>query len=46
MLLNLAGVVNAEGPEILWGFIRRYAPDVTPESSPMLARLAEYAVAY
>jgi lysyl-tRNA synthetase, class I len=46
MLLNLASVVNAEGPEILWGFIRRYAPDVSPESHPMLARLAEYAVAY
>jgi len=46
MLLNLASVVNADGPEILWGFIRRYAPDVTPESSPMLARLTEYAVAY
>jgi len=46
MLLNLASVVNAEGPEILWGFIRRYAPEVTPEGHPMLARLAEYAVAY
>jgi len=46
MLLNLASVVNAEGAEILWGFIRRYAPDVTPESHPMLARMAEYAVAY
>ena len=46
MLLNLASVVNAEGPEILWGFIRRYAPGVTPQSHPMLARMAEYAVAY
>ncbi|WP_370288576.1 lysine--tRNA ligase [Siccirubricoccus soli] len=46
MLLNLASVVNAEGSEILWGFIRRYAPGVTPESHPMLARLAEHAVAY
>ena len=46
MLLNLASVVNAEGPEILWGFVRRYAPGVTPESHPMLARLAEHAVAY
>lgn len=46
MLLNLASVVNAEGPEILWGFIRRYAPDVSAETHPMLARLAEYAVAY
>jgi lysyl-tRNA synthetase class 1 len=46
MLLNLASVVNAEGPEILWGFIGRYAPGVTPESHPMLARLAGHAVAY
>ena len=27
MLLNLASVVNAETPDILWGFIRRYSPD-------------------
>ena len=26
MLLNLASVVNAETPAILWGFIRRYSP--------------------
>ncbi len=46
MLLNLASVVNAEQPEILWGFIRRYAPGATPEAMPMLARLADHAVAY
>ena len=46
MLLNLASVVNAEEPGILWGLIRRYAPGVTPESHPLLARLAEGAVAY
>lgn len=46
MLLNLASVVNADEPGILWGFIRRYAPEATPESHPLLARLAEYAVAY
>ncbi len=46
MLLNLASVVNAEGPEILWGFIGKYAPGVTAESHPMLARLAGHAVAY
>jgi lysyl-tRNA synthetase class 1 len=45
-LLNLASVVNAEGPEVLWGFIRRYAPGVTTESHPLLARLAAHAVAY
>jgi len=46
MLLNLASVVNADRPEMLWGFIHRYAPDVTAETHPMLARLADYAVAY
>ncbi len=46
MLLNLASVVNADDPALLWGFIRRYAPGVTAETHPMLARLAEHAVAY
>jgi lysyl-tRNA synthetase class 1 len=46
MLLNLASVVNADEAQILWGFIRRYAPEATPESHPLLARLAEHAVAY
>ena len=46
MLLNLASVVNADAPEMLWGFLRRYAPGATPESHPMLARLVEHAVAY
>jgi lysyl-tRNA synthetase class 1 len=46
MLLNLASVVNADDAQILWGFIRRYAPDASPESHPLLARLAEHAVAY
>ncbi|CAH2604427.1 Lysine--tRNA ligase [Rhodovastum atsumiense] len=46
MLLNLASVVNAETPDILWGFIRRYNPQATPEDMPFLARLVEYALAY
>ncbi|MBV9782388.1 MAG: lysine--tRNA ligase [Acidisphaera sp.] len=46
MLLNLASVVNADTPEILWGFIRRYQPDATPEGMPYLARLVEHALAY
>jgi lysyl-tRNA synthetase class 1 len=46
MLLNLASVVNAETPDILWGFIRRYIPTATPESEPFLARLVEHAIAY
>lgn len=46
MLLNLASVVNAEGPDMLWGFIRRYSPDATAEAMPLLARLVDHAVAY
>jgi lysyl-tRNA synthetase class 1 len=46
MLLNLASVVNAQEPEILWGFIRRYAPAATPATEPLLARLVDHAVAY
>ncbi len=46
MLLNLASVVNAATPDILWGFIRRYRPELRPETAPYLAALAEHAVAY
>lgn len=46
MLLNLASVVNAEQPEILWGFIGRYVPGASPETEPLLARLVNYALAY
>jgi lysyl-tRNA synthetase class 1 len=46
MLLNLASVVNAETPEILWGFIRRYLPDAGPETQPFLARLVTHAIEY
>jgi lysyl-tRNA synthetase class 1 len=46
MLLNLASVVNADAPEILWGFIRRYVPGASPETQPLLARLVDYAIAY
>lgn len=46
MLLNLASVVNAETPDILWGFIRRYNAAATPADLPLLARLVEYALAY
>ena len=46
ILLNLASVANAEDKSVLWGFISRYRPDATPESAPMLDRLAGYAVRY
>jgi lysyl-tRNA synthetase class 1 len=46
MLLNLASVVNADAPDILWGFIRRYAPGASAETEPLLARLVDHAIAY
>ncbi len=46
MLLNLASVVNAEQPDMLWGFIRRYVPGASPETEPLLAKLVDRAIAY
>ena len=46
MLLNLASVSGAEDKEALWGFIRRYAPEATPESHPDLDAAAGFAVRY
>ncbi len=46
MLLNLVAVANAEDPAVLWGFIRRYAPEASPETHPRLDRLVRHAVRY
>lgn len=46
MLLNLASVANAEAKDQMWGFIKRYAPDASPETHPGLDAAAGYAVAY
>jgi lysyl-tRNA synthetase class 1 len=46
MLLNLVAVANSEEPAVLWGFIRRYAPGVSPMTHPRLDRLVGHAVRY
>jgi len=46
MLLNLASVASAHDKEALWGFIRRYAPETSPETHPGLNAAAGYAVKY
>ncbi|MBI1361833.1 MAG: lysine--tRNA ligase [Alphaproteobacteria bacterium] len=46
MLLNLVSAANASNKDVLWGFIRRQAPDATPEKYPLLDRLVGYALAY
>ncbi len=46
MLLNLASVSGAEDKEALWGFIRRYAPEASPETHAQLDAAAGHAVRY
>ncbi|MCC5971046.1 MAG: lysine--tRNA ligase [Pararhodobacter sp.] len=46
MLLNLASVAGARDKSGLWGFIKRYAPDASPETHPDLDAAAEYALRY
>jgi lysyl-tRNA synthetase class 1 len=46
MLLNLVAVANSEEPVVLWGFLRRYAPGVSPETHPRLASLVKNAIRY
>ncbi len=46
MLLNLASASGAEDREVLWGFIRKYAPEASPESHPGLDAAAGNAVRY
>ncbi len=46
MLLNLAAVSGAEDRAALWGFIRRYAPEASPETHPQLDEAAGFAVRY
>lgn len=46
MLLNLASVASASDKATLWGFIRRYAPQASPETHPDLDAAAGFAVRY
>lgn len=46
MLLNLASVSGAEDKDTMWGFIRRYAPEASPEANADLDQAAGFAVRY
>jgi lysyl-tRNA synthetase class 1 len=46
LLLNLATVANAETKDVLWGFLRRHLPDVSPDTHPELDRQLGYALRY
>jgi len=46
LLLNLVSAANASDKTLLWGFLSRYLPGATPQSEPLLDRLAGYAIHY
>ena len=46
MLLNLVSASNSEDRTVLWGFLTRYQPGITPENHPELDRLVGYAIRY
>jgi lysyl-tRNA synthetase class 1 len=46
LLLNLVSASNAHERDVLWGFIRAYAPGADPIASPGLDRLVEHALRY
>ena len=46
LLLNLAGVAQAEDPKVLWGYISNYMPDVSAKTHPFLDQLVKGAVNY
>jgi lysyl-tRNA synthetase class 1 len=46
LLLNLVSAADASTKEILWGFLERYIPGATPQSEPLLDKLAGYALNY
>jgi lysyl-tRNA synthetase class 1 len=46
MLLNLASVAGAKDAGALWKFIKRYAPEASPEKNPDLDAAAGFAVRY
>lgn len=46
LLINLVAVANVEDKGVLWGFLKRYAPDASPETHPRLDQLVGYAIRY
>jgi lysyl-tRNA synthetase class 1 len=46
LLLNLVSASNAHDKAVLWGFIKRHAPEATAEQYPLLDQLVGYAVRY
>jgi lysyl-tRNA synthetase class 1 len=46
LLLNLVSASNAHNRDVLWGFIRAYAPEASPAHNPGLDKLVGHAIRY
>jgi lysyl-tRNA synthetase class 1 len=46
LLLTLVSASNAHDRDLLWGFIRSYAPHASPDANPGLDRLVGHALKY
>jgi lysyl-tRNA synthetase, class I len=46
LLLNLVAVANTEDKSVLWAFLQRYAPEVSPKTHKRLDALVGYALRY
>ncbi|MEA3041333.1 MAG: lysyl-tRNA synthetase, class, partial [Sphingomonadales bacterium] len=46
LLLNLVAVSSTDDKDLLWGFVRRYAPEASPDTHPELDALIGHALAY
>ncbi|USI74163.1 lysine--tRNA ligase [Sphingomonas morindae] len=46
LLLNLVGVAATDDRALLWRYVRRYAPQASPETHPVLDALIGHAIAY
>ena len=46
LLLNLVGVASTDDKDLLWAFVKRYAPEASPETHPELDALIGHALTY
>ncbi len=46
LLLNLAAVANTEDKSVMWAYLQRYMPDLSPLTHPRLDSLVGYAIRY
>jgi lysyl-tRNA synthetase, class I len=46
LLLNLAAVANTEDKAVMWAFLQRYMPEMSPATHPRLDTLVGYAIRY